>query len=274
VNLYRIVVLIVVATIAGALAIRILLHRILTEGQADHAERTVPFLLGSIGGFFGLVGGLLLSSSWNDLRALRQSMTSEVGSLAVVDRVASVLPPPLAAEVHANIVAYLHSVVEVELPGMAVGRIDTATARKLGDIWLSLATYDPQSPGQVSIRALGLQETIEVGKARQERIVFRRENLPVVLWLVLIGSGGAVIIGAAAASVRHSWPVPPFLAALAGLIALILFSIHALHSPFDYHLSTPSSEYMRLWEVFRGPIRPDEIVLPGTTQPTQRQGAR
>ena len=259
-NLYRVVGLIVVATVAVALAIRILLRRVLTDGQAEHAERTVPFLLGSIGGFFGLVGGLLLSSSWSDLRALRQSMTSEVGSLAVIDRVASALPQPLSAEVHANVVAYMHSVVQVELPEMALGRIDTATSRKLGNIWLSLAKYDPQSPAQVSMREVGLQETIDVGKARQERIAFRGENLPVLLWLVLIGSGVVVIIGACSASVRHSWPVPPFLAALAGLIALILFSIHALHSPFDYHLSTPSSEYMRLWEVFRGPIGPGETA--------------
>jgi hypothetical protein len=260
VNLYRLVGLIVVASIVGALAIRILLRRVLTDAQADHAERTVPFLLGSIGGFFGLVGGLLLSSSWSDVRDLRRSMTSEIGSLAVVDQVASALPPPLSAEVHAKVIAYLHSVVQVELPEMSVGRIDTATSRKLGEIWGSLARYDPQSPAQVSIRALGLQEAVNVGRARQERIAFRRENLPVLLWLVLISSGAAVIIGACAASVRHTWPVPPFLAALAGLIALILFSIHALQSPFDYHLSTPSSEYMRLWEVFRGPISPDETT--------------
>jgi hypothetical protein len=261
VNLYRVVGLIVVATIAAALAIRSLLRHVLTDGQADHAERTVPFLLGSIGGFFGLVGGLLLSSSWSDPRALRQSMTSEVGSLAVIDQVARVLPPLHSAEVHNNVMAYLNSVVQVELPEMSQGRIDTATSRKLGDIWLSFARYDPPSPAQVSIRALGLQETVDVGKARQERIAFRRQTLPLLLWLVLIGSGGAVIIGACAASVRHSWPVPPFLAALAGLIALILFSIHALHSPFEYHLSAPSSEYMRLWEAFRGPVAPDETSV-------------
>jgi hypothetical protein len=274
VNLYRVVGLIVVATIVAALAIRILLLHALTDSQAEHAERTVPFLLGSIGGFFGLVGGLLLSSSWNDLRALRQSMTSEVGSLAVIDKVASVLPPPLSAEVHADVVAYLHSVVQVELPEMSVGRTDTATSHKLGDIWLSLAKYDPQSPAQVSIRALGLQEIVDLSKARQERIAFRRENLPVLLWLVLIGSGAAVIIGACSASVRHSWPVPPFLAALAGLVALILFSIHALHSPFDYHLTTPSSEYMRLWGVFSGPISPDETVAPANREPRERPGVR
>jgi hypothetical protein len=274
VNLYRVVALIVVATIVAALATRILFRHVFTDGQAEHAERTVPFLLGSIGGFFGLVGGLLLSSSWNDLRALRQSMTSEIGSLAVVDRVAGVLPPPLSAEVHDDVVAYVHSVVQVELPEMSMGRIDTVTARNLGNIWLALARYNPQSPAQVSIRALGLQETVDVAKARQERIAFRRENLPVLLWLVLIASGGAVIIGACTASVRHTWPVPPFLAALAGLIALILFSIHALHSPFDYHLSTPSSEYMRLWEVFRGPISQDDTVVPGNAEPRGRQGIR
>lgn len=269
-NLYLIVGGIVIATIVAALAIRHLLRHVMSPGQVEQAERTVPFLLGSIGGFFGLVGGLLLSSSWSDLRALRLSMTSEVGSLAVVDRVASVLPPPRSAELHRAIIAYLESVVHVELPEMSVGKIDTATSRKLGDVWLVLAQYEPPSPAGVSIRALGLQEAVDVAKARQERIAFRRENLPILLWAVLIGSGVAVIIGACSASAKYSWPVPPFLAALAGLIALILFSIHALHAPFDYHLATPSSEYLRLWDIYRGPIPPNETALSIPDSATRR----
>jgi hypothetical protein len=71
VNLYIIVAVLVIATIIGAIGIRRLLRRLLSPAQAEQAEHTVPFLLGSIGGFFGLVGGLLLSSSWSDLQALR-----------------------------------------------------------------------------------------------------------------------------------------------------------------------------------------------------------
>ena len=252
-NLYIIVVVLVIATISGALAIRILLRRLLSPAQAEQAERTVPFLLGSIGGFFGLVGGLLLSSSWSDLRALRQSMTEEVGALAVLDRAVSTLPPPLADELHRNIVAYLQSVVRVELPEMATGQTDPATAKLLSDIWLTLARYNPKNPADVSLRSLAMDKLIEVAKFRQARIVFRRERLPLMLWVVLIASGTAVIIGACFGSLRYNAPVPPFLGSLAGLIALILFSIHALHSPFQYQLTTPSSEYTRLWAIFRGP---------------------
>jgi O-antigen/teichoic acid export membrane protein len=64
VNLFVIVAVLVIATIIGAIGIRMLLRRLLSRAQAEQAEHTVPFLLGSIGGFFGLVGGLLLSTSW------------------------------------------------------------------------------------------------------------------------------------------------------------------------------------------------------------------
>ena len=259
-NLYIVVGIFVVATSVGANGVRLLLRRLLSPAQAEQAERTVPFLLGSIGGFFGLVGGLLLSSSWSDLRALRQSMTAEVGSLAVLDRAVSTLPPPLADELHRDILAYLQSVVRVELPKMSTGQTDPATAELLSKIWLALAHYDPKTPADVSLRSLAMEKLIEVGKSRQERIVFRRENLPLLLWVVLIGSGAAVIVGACFGSLRYNWPVPPFLSSLAGLIALILFSIHALHSPFTYHLTTPSSEYLRLWGVFRGPEAATEVA--------------
>jgi hypothetical protein len=50
-----------------------------------------------------------------------------------------VLPPPQSVELHNSITAYLTYVVNVELPGMAEGRFDVATAQKLGEIWLTLA---------------------------------------------------------------------------------------------------------------------------------------
>ena len=253
VNLYIVVSGFVIATIIGAIGVRILLRHLLSPVQAEQAERTVPFLLGSIGGFFGLVGGLLLSSSWNDLRALRQSMTEEVGSLAVLDRAVSTLPRSLADTLHRDILAYLESVVRVELPKLSTGQTDPATAEHLGEIWLTLAHYDAKTPADVSLRSLAMEKLIDVAKFRQERIVFRREKLPLLLWVVLIASGAAVIVGACFGSLRYDWPVPPFLSSLAGLIALILFSIHALHAPFQYHLTTPSSEYLRLWDIFRGP---------------------
>jgi len=253
VNLFVIVCALVGAAIIGAIGLRTLLRRLLSPAHAEQAEHSVPFLLGSIGGFFGLVGGLLLSSSWGDLRALRQSMTAEVGSLAVLDRSVSTLPQPLADELHRDILAYLQSVVRVELPEMATDQTAPATAKLLSDIWLTLARYDPKTPADVSLRALAMEKLIEVAKLRQERIVFRQENLPLLLRVVLIGTAAAVIVGACFGSLRYKWPVPPFLGSLAGLIALILFSIHALHSPFQYHITTPSSEYLELWTVFRGP---------------------
>jgi hypothetical protein len=251
--LYIVVSVIVIATMGGAIGVRALLRHLLSPAQAEQAERTVPFLLGSIGGFFGLVGGLLLSSSWSDLRTLRESMTQEVGSLAVLDRAVSTLPPPLADALHRDILAYLQSVVHVELPELSTGQTSPATAGLLGDIWLTLARYDPKTPADVSLRSLAMEKLIDVAKFRQQRIAFRREALPLLLWIVLVGSGAATIVGACFGSLRYNWPVPPFLSSLAGLIALILFSIHALHSPFQYHLTTPSSEYLRLWGVFRGP---------------------
>lgn len=251
-NLYIIVGALVIATILAAIGIRNLLRHLLSPVVAEQAEHAVPFLLGSIGGFFGLVGGLLLSSSWSDLRALQQSMTAEVGSLAMLDRAVSTLPPPMADELHREILAYLQAVVHVELPKMSTGQTDPATPKLLSDMWLTLAHYDPKTPADVSLRSLAMEKLTEVGRFRQERIVFGRLRLPLLLWIVLVGSAAAVIVGACVGSLRYNSPVPPFLSSLAALIAVILFSIHALHSPFEYHLTTPSSEYVRLWTVFRG----------------------
>src|SRR5262249_3735589 len=146
-------------------------------------------------------------------------------------------------------------------------------AELLTAIWLTLAHYDAKTPADVSLRSLAMEKLIDVAKFRQERIVFRREKLPLLLWIVLIGSGAAVIVGACFGSLRYDGYVPPFLSALAGLIALILFSIHALPSPFQYHLATPSSEYLRLWAIFRGPeaaAEPAQHAVDGSARQVTR----
>ena len=59
------VVLIVVPPVIAVAALRAALHRLLTPTVVTNAEKVVPFILGSFGGFFGLVAGFMLSNSWS-----------------------------------------------------------------------------------------------------------------------------------------------------------------------------------------------------------------
>ena len=65
------------------------------------------------------------------------------------------------------------------------------------------------------------------------RLVVAEESLPTVLWVVLI-VGGIVAVGFAYLfGMENTWAHALMVVALAGVIALILFTIAALEHPFS-----------------------------------------
>ena len=92
------VVLVTVPFVAPVFGARRLLSRHLPPLVIDHGEKVVPIIVGSFGGFFGLVAGFMLSNSWLELRNLRNAMAAEVNSLADMGDIAANLPAPRSHE--------------------------------------------------------------------------------------------------------------------------------------------------------------------------------
>src|SRR5262245_32947686 len=168
-----IVVVPAVLLVAGA---RMFFARHLPPEVITHAEKVVPYILGSFGGFFGLVAGFMLSNSWLELRSLRSAMSAEVNAIADMGDIAANLPQPRAQEAKVAIDQYLHDVVHRELPLMAEGRTSSSTTAALTELWGPLGRYEPQSDWEVSIREIAINKVMDIGEQRRQRIVFSRER--------------------------------------------------------------------------------------------------
>ncbi len=246
------IVLIVVPPVIAVAGARALLLRRLSPPVIANAEKVVPYILGSFGGFFGLVAGFMLSNSWVELRALRSAMMAEVNAVADMEDIAANLPEPHDEELKQAINQYLHMVVDRELPLMAQGRVSPATTAALTELWGPLGRYQPANDAEVSLREIAMNKVMDIGEQRRQRIVFSRERIPALLWWVLMGSGAVIVAGACVVSLNYRRPTGIFLSALTALVALVLFSIHVLERPFQYSLSPESSEYMTLWDAIGG----------------------
>lgn len=247
------VVLIVVPPVIAVVALRVLLLRWLTPNVITNAEKVVPYILGSFGGFFGLVAGFMLSNSWVELRGLRSSMTAEVNAVADLGDISAYLPEPAAGELKRAINEYLRLVIDRELPLMAEERVSPATTAALTELWGPLGRYTPQNDGEVSLREIAMNKVMDIGEQRRQRVVFSRERIPGLLWWILAGSGVVIVAGACVVSLNYRRPTGIFLGALTVLVSLVLFSIHVLERPFQYHLSPEASEYIALWNALGGP---------------------
>lgn len=247
------IVLITVPVSIAVLGLRKLLQRRLSTTVVTHAERVVPLVLSTVGGFYGLVAGFMLSNAWVELRGLRNAMTAEVNALADMSDIAINLPAPRATALQHAVNRYLQSVVQSELPLMAAGETSPLTTRALTDLWGPVSGYQPQSDWEVSIRGIAINKIMSIGEQRRQRVVFARERVPPIVWWTLCASALVVIVGACVLTLNYRYPSGPFLVALTALVTLVLFAIHVLERPFQYQLATEASEYISLWNALGGP---------------------
>lgn len=247
------IVLIVVPPVIGVAAARALMIHYLTPSIIATAEKVVPYILGTFGGFFGLLAGFMLSNSWVELRALRDAMTAEVNAVSDLQDIGANLRQPYDHQLTQAINTYLRTVIDRELPLMAARQVSPATTEALTNLWGPFAQFEPQNDAEVSIRQLGMEKVMEIGDERRQRIVFSRQRIPGLLWWVLVGSAGVVVIGTCIVSLNYRRPTEALLGTLTVLVALVLFSIQVLERPFQYGLSPEASDYRALWIALGGP---------------------
>jgi hypothetical protein len=103
----------------------------------------------------------------------------------------------------------------------------------IDDIRASLQEVEPRTVAGQELYAEGLDQVQRLGDARRARLVAAEESLPTVLWVVLI-VGGIVVVGFAYLFGMESTGAHALIVvSLAGVIALVLFTIAAMDHPFS-----------------------------------------
>jgi hypothetical protein len=103
----------------------------------------------------------------------------------------------------------------------------------IDDIRATLQGYEPRTAAGEELYAEGLDQVQRLADARRARLVQAEEGLPTVLWVVLI-AGGILVVGFAYLfGLDNTWAHRLMVVALAGVIALVLFTIGAMEHPFS-----------------------------------------
>ena len=93
--------------------------------------------------------------------------------------------------------------------------------------------YEPRAAAEQELYAEGLDQVQRLADARRTRLVAAEEGLPTVLWVVLVAAGIVVVGFAYLFGMKNTWAQALMVVALAGVIALVLFTIGAMEHPFS-----------------------------------------
>jgi uncharacterized protein (DUF983 family) len=225
------------AAVVGLMVVQRLVPATIRKEYNDVAG----FVYAVLGVIYAVLLALVVIAVWEDFGRARVTVEAEANALAEIFWLAHRLPEPQGRELQELCRAYAEEVVNVGWPLMERGRTpslersqETSRAWVLIDeIRASLQEVEPRTVAGQELYAEGLDQVQRLADARRTRLVAAEEGLPTVLWVVLI-VGGIVVVGFAYLfGMENTGAHSLMVVALAGVIALVLFTIAAMDHPFS-----------------------------------------
>jgi hypothetical protein len=188
----------------------------------------------------GAAPGAVVIAVWEEYGRARVTVEAEANALAEVFWLAHRLPEPEGRHLQELARSYAQEVVDEEWPLMEQGKaplMEHTRATPSGwvlidDIRATLQGFEPRTEAGQELYAEGLDQVQRLADARRMRLVASEESIPTVLWVVLV-VGGVVVGFAYLFGLENTWAHTLMMASLAGVIALVLFTIGVLDHPFS-----------------------------------------
>jgi hypothetical protein len=123
-------------------------------------------------------------------------------------------------------------VVEEEWPLMEDGQSSPQAWALMDEIRQRIGEFETSTSTEQVLQDQGLSRVHDLADARRLRLLETHEDIPTILWVVLL-SGGVITMGFTYLfGLDNTWAHSLMVGALAAVIALVLFTIYSLDNPF------------------------------------------
>ncbi len=216
------------------------------------------FIYAVLGVIYAVLLALVVIAVWEDFGRARETVESEANAAAEIFWLAHRLPEPERGRLQELSRSYARVVVEEEWPRLREGQaplMEQGEATPNGwvlidDIRANLQGVEPGTPAEGALYAEGLDQIEELASARRMRLVEAEEGIPAVLWVVLISAGVAAVGFTYLFGLESTWAHRLMVAALAGVIGLVLYTIGAIEHPFSGGASIGTEAFELILERF------------------------
>jgi protein-S-isoprenylcysteine O-methyltransferase Ste14 len=226
-------VLIVSVAVLVAVGGLVLVERFVPSALRQQHNDVAGFIYAVIGIVYAVLLALVVIAAWEEHEAAKETVGTEANELAEIFWLAHRLPEGEQRRLQDLARSYGKAVVEEEWPLMARGdRAGDRPWELLDGMRLTVQDMEVSTRADQVLYDQGLERVNGLADARRTRLVEADEGIPAILWVVLV-VGGAVTVGFTYLFGLENTRVHRLMvAALAGVIALVLFTIGALEYPF------------------------------------------
>jgi hypothetical protein len=198
------------------------------------------FIIGVLGAIYAVLLAFVVVALWNqyeDARAAVEREANELSDLAHITR--GFADAKERHRLSGMIGAYAGSAINDEWPAMAEGEASLRTQSALDQLWRSYLEIDPETYRDSTLYDQAVSTLRDLSDSRRLRLFASRNDLPLLIQLLLWGGGVITISFTYFFGVESIRAQSLMTAALTGIIAFNLFLVLALDNPFHGFLRVP-----------------------------------
>ena len=190
------------------------------------------FIYAVLGVVYAVLLGFVTIVVWEDFESAKSTTDSEANELAELYWLASELPEPEGERLQELSRSYATVVIDEEWSLMEQGQASPRAWAVTDEMRASIYAFEPDTEAEQVLYDLGLERIHDLVDQRRLRLLEAREGIPLVMWGVL-AVGGLIVVGFTYLfGLENTRSHTLMIAALAAIIALVLFTIYALDHPF------------------------------------------
>jgi hypothetical protein len=193
-----------------------------------------------VGGFifnaFGLIYAVLIAFvvfvTWTEFDGSKKNTDLEASELADLFNNSKAFPDSLQKQIQSAIAEYTKSVINDEWPLLEKGGVSEKTQKTYHRLWDTYTTMDTKKIPNLPVYQESLKHLNDLGEKRRNRIFDSRDDIPGIIWAVLLFGGVMTVIYTYFFCTRKIAAQFLMTSGLAVINTVILYMIFSLDNPF------------------------------------------
>jgi amino acid transporter len=236
-----------VSVLLAHLGLRLVRRKVPLAVLESHHE-VAGFIIGVLGALYAVLLAFVVVALWNQYGDARASVEREANELGDLAHMAEGFPGAARQRLFTTMLAYAQSATDDEWPAMAHGADSPRTQSALDDLWRAYLAVEPATNRENALYQTSLDHLSQMSASRRLRIYASRDDLPTVIQVLLWGGGLITIAFTYFFGVKSIRSQALMTAALAGIVAFLLFLVIVLDNPFHGYVRVPPDPLQQVRE--------------------------
>lgn len=237
--------IVICLSVVGALLLVNVLNRLWPIENRKLINDVTGWQLGVLGTTYGVILGFMLYTVWQGFRAAQIDADLEATSMLNVYRIAGGLPSPQREQIRELARRYESVVVNKEWPAMQQQREDRPAVVVMSEMWQVLETAKPETVIVTNSIDHIQYAMSNLAERRNMRDHQRSDQMPSLLWVLLVLGGAATIVSSCLLGNDKKWLHYCQVGALTFVVVTTLSAIADLARPYQGAVAVRPSSFVR-----------------------------